>query len=75
MKDVARVWERRIGKRRGVLKERNDRGKERRTGEGLGWSTELEYAKEAWLKRKEKRRDKIKRNEGGKKGGRKEEKR
>ena len=67
MKDVARVWERRIGKRIGVLKERDDRGKERRTGVGLGWSTELEYAKEAWLKRKEKRREK-KGNEGGKKG-------
>ena len=33
----------------------------------MGWSTELEYAKEAWLKRKEKRREK-KGNEGGKKG-------
>ena len=26
----------------------------------MGWRTELEYAKEAWLKRKEKRRDKRK---------------
>ena len=47
---------------------------EGRTGEGLGWMTELEYAKEAWLKRKEKMREK-KGNEGGKKGGRKGEKR
>ena len=71
MKDVARVWERRIGKRRGVLKERNDRGKERRTGGSLGWRTELEYAKEPWLKKKRKGDRKEKgmrdvRREGGK---------
>ena len=73
-KDVARVWERRIGKRRGVLKERNDRGKERRTGGSLGWRTELEYAKEPWLKKREKEGER-KGNEGCNKGGRKGEKR
>ena len=36
----------------------DDRGKDRRTGEGLGWMTELEYEKEAWLKIKEKMREK-----------------
>ena len=74
MKDVARVWEGRIGKRRGVLKERNDRGKERRTGGSLGWRTELQYAKEPWLKKREKEGER-KGNEGCNKGGRKGEKR